>query len=95
MAKNFSDSPALMFLTGSKAEKVRNDGGVYDDTPTHQHTDTHTHTHNGQKESRSKRFQILLTPSIHERMAARAEQEGISMNELIYRAINKYLEEGR
>ena len=93
MAKNFSDSPALMFLTGSKAEKGRSGGGVYDDTHTHQHTDTHTH--NGQKESRSKRFQILLTPSIHERMAARAEQEGISMNELIYRAINKYLEGGR
>ena len=92
LAKNFSDNPWLMFLTGSKAEKERS-GGVYDDTHTHQHTDTHTH--NGQKESRSKRFQILLTPSIHEKMAERAEHEGISMNELIYRAINKYLEEGR
>lgn len=43
-------------------------------------------------EVKSRRVQILLQPSIHEAIKAKAKAEGISTNEAINEAIKKYVE---
>lgn len=42
-------------------------------------------------ESKSKRVQLLVKPSLYDRMKAEAEAEGISLNELYGRAARDYL----
>lgn len=43
-------------------------------------------------ETKSKRVQILIQPSIHEAIKARAQAEGISVNEAINTALIEYIE---
>jgi len=43
-------------------------------------------------ETKSKRVQILIQPSLHEAIKAKAEEEGISTNEAINQAIKEYVE---
>lgn len=60
---------------------------------------THIHnTHTQQwvtapvkQESRSKRVQIVLTPSLLEDVDAEAERCGVSRNELIHQVLERYL----
>lgn len=42
-------------------------------------------------EMRSKRFQLLTQPSVYDAVKARAEADGVSMGEVINRAIAEYL----
>lgn len=48
-----------------------------------------------QKEYRTKRLPLMLTPSMYEQMLIRAGEDGISLNELATRAITKILEQER
>lgn len=43
-------------------------------------------------ETKSKRVQILIQPSVHEAVKAKAKAEGISTNEAINEALRKYVE---
>lgn len=43
-------------------------------------------------EKRTKRVNVLLQPSLYERMKARAELMGVSFNEIVNRAFAEYLE---
>ena len=44
-------------------------------------------------ETRSKRLQLLIQPSLYARVKARAEQEGLSVNELIHSILDNATEE--
>jgi len=48
-------------------------------------------------ETRSKKMQILMQPRLHQRLKRLAEQQGTSVNELIHRAVESFveLEEGK
>lgn len=48
----------------------------------------------GTREPRSKRTQILLPPSLHDEAKAYAEQQGISLNELVIRGLYELLDKG-
>lgn len=41
-------------------------------------------------ETRSKRVQLLMQPSLHRRLRAIAGQQGLSVNELIHRVLAEY-----
>lgn len=43
-------------------------------------------------ETKSKRVQILVQPSVHEAVKAKARAEGISTNEAINEALREYVE---
>lgn len=44
------------------------------------------------KETRSKRINALIAPTLHEKATEKAAELGISMNELITRAIFEYIQ---
>ena len=43
-------------------------------------------------ETRSKKMQILMQPRLHQRLKRLAEQQGTSVNELIHRAVEAFVE---
>lgn len=43
------------------------------------------------RESKTKRLQLLVTPTISTKLKSRAAQDGISVNELCTRIFEKYL----
>ena len=44
-------------------------------------------------ESKSKRLQLLITPTLHTKAKKQAKAEGLSLNELFNKALAEYLEE--
>lgn len=45
-------------------------------------------------ENRSRRLQVVLPPSLYERVRGRAERDGLSVNEFVNRALDGALREG-
>ena len=45
-----------------------------------------------QIETKSKRVQILTTPSLHKKLKKQAKAEGLSVNELINKALTEYID---
>ena len=46
-------------------------------------------------ETKSKRIQLLLQPSLHEKLKKKAAEEGISVNELIHSTLEEATREGK
>lgn len=44
-------------------------------------------------ETKSRRLQLLMQPSLHDRIKARAAAEGLSVNEYIHKALEEAVEE--
>lgn len=89
MAKDFSGSPALRFLTG-----VRENEPEHERSPivqAHGQAQAQPHEHN--KEYRTKRLPIMLPPSLYVEVRHTAQEMNISMNELVLQAIRGYLRE--
>lgn len=94
MSKNFKKNPAEMFMDIPN-EPIK--GQIHTDdlddlngvslTPPPGHKLNRLFI-----ETRSKRVQILVQPSVSERIKKLAERTGESMNELYNRAISEYLE---
>ena len=81
--KSFKDNPALQFITVQEPEvepmqPVSPPAG-YKVNPMY-------------IEVRSKRINVLMQPSLHERAKAVANQRGVSLNELIHAAVEEYVE---
>lgn len=60
----------------------------------HTHTNAHTHVYRHRtmrRETRSRRVNLLFTPSLFSSVVERAEVMGISINELITTAVEAYL----
>ena len=81
--KSFKDiNPAMAFITDSKDY-------------TH-NTDNTVNTHNTYKaETKSKRLNILLTPSLHADLTKIARVQGESLNNLINEVLKAYEEENK
>lgn len=90
--KNTFKNPVEAFITVPEGEPVKKDTPV--DTP----AGGLVKAPEGYKrnpefiEVRSKRVQLLLQPSVVERMRTLAKSEGISINEIYNRAVGFYLE---
>lgn len=72
MAKRFTDSAALAYITQPEAEP---------ETIT---TTTPSEKTKASKETRSRRVGLLMQPSLYRQLEAIAEHDGISVNELIH-----------
>lgn len=51
---------------------------------------TQKRAHRKRKETKTRRVQILVQPSVYEAIQKKAEREGTSVNEAIIQAIKKY-----
>jgi len=105
MKKNFKDdNPALAFI-GAGAQPVRgtpegadaaapDDDHIgkeingYTDADVYMHAYTRTQK---TRETKSRRLQILLRPSLYQAIARLAEESGLSVNETIRAALEAYL----
>lgn len=95
MAKNFSDSPALRFLTGFRGNESEHECNpiVHAHGQAQAQAQAQTQEHN--KEYRTKRLPIMLPPSLYVEVRRTAQEMDVSMNELVLQAIHGYLREQR
>lgn len=89
MAKNFSDSPALRFLTGARGNEPAHECALT--AQAHAQAQAQTQEHN--IEYRTKRLPIMLPPSLYVEVRHTAQEMNVSMNELVLQAIRRYLRE--
>ena len=78
MEKSFKDklSPSINFITASNSVKEVPKG--YKSNPEY-------------IETKSKRLQLLIKPSTHEKLKSIADQKNISVNELINKILENYI----
>ena len=87
--KSFKDTPALNFISQETIDKVDGKPAIPKATPK---------APAGYKvnpefiELKSRRVQILVQPSVHDAVKAKALAEGISVNEAINTALREYVE---
>ena len=90
--KDFTANPAMSFISPESIEAV--DGKKKQKKPAKKKSKAPE----GYKpnpeyiETKSKRVQILVQPSVHEAVKAKAKAEGISTNEAINEALREYVE---
>ena len=77
--KSFKDNPALQFISDHSEEKKQVE------------TDVPMKNNPLYIETRSKRLNILIQPSIYLKIKGLAGEESISVNELIHRILEDYL----
>lgn len=87
MAKNFSDSPALRFLTGFRGNESEHEYNSI----VQAHGQAQAQTQEQNKEYRTKRLPIMLPPSLYVEVRRTAQEMDVSMNELVLQAIHGYL----
>lgn len=86
--KDFKISPAMNFISQESIDAI--DGKP--ETKEHQKAPAGYKANPEYIETKSKRVQILVQPSIHEAIKAKAKAEGISTNEAINKALREYVE---
>ena len=94
--KTFKDNPALQFIStagaGEEADKAK-------DTIQTQAPATKGKAPEGYKlnplytETKSRRLQLVLQPSLYDRVKAKAKQNGLSVNEYIHRTLDESTKE--
>ena len=86
--KDFKSNPAMSFISQESIDKV--DGKPESTTPTGRKKAPEGYKLNPEFiETKSKRVQILVQPSLHRKAKAVAEELGISLNDFIHRAIEE------
>lgn len=94
MAKDFSSSPALRFLSGISEEEFE----TIEHPPivqAHGQAQAHKPAQEQMREYRTKRLPIMLPPSLYVEVRSAAQEMDVSMNELVLQAIHGYLREHR
>lgn len=83
--KSFKNNPALQFISEADNDPQENSGTIQSSSK----------TPDGYKinpvyiETKTRRLQIVLQPSLYERVKKAAAQETISVNEFIHRTLNE------
>ena len=95
--KDFKSNPAMTFISQESIDKV--DGKKKEESKKKTRTSTKARKTPAKYkpnpeyiETKSKRVQVLLQPSVHEAVKAKAKAEGISTNEAINIALKEYTE---
>ena len=82
--KSFKDNPALQFITPPE-EEIQSAPA-----PAEQNTSVPMKPNPLYIETRSKRLNLLIQPSLHTKLKDIAKGQDISINELIHRALEEY-----
>ena len=81
--KNFKENPALRFLSTPEDTAPSRSGGQADGYKTNPMY----------VETRSRRLQLVLQPSLYEKIRDRAANEEVSINEYIHRILSAAVED--
>lgn len=79
------DNPALRFITNPEEPQAREDHETpagYKPNPAY-------------VEVKSKRVQLLMQPSLHSKVKALADREGVSLNEYIHKMLEETVKEDK
>lgn len=109
MAKEHKPNPALTFINAPEEEEKKQSNMVYKTEEPKQEEEPKKEEGTPKKkkgyrtvyvdgkpveiESKSKRLQLLITPTLHTKAKKQAKAEGLSLNELFNKALAEYLEE--
>ena len=90
--KSFKDNPALMFLSEageqeSTAEQTAQETAIK--APTGAKAPAGYKYNPLYIETKTKRLQLVLQPSLYERIKSEAEKKGLSINEFCHQALDK------
>lgn len=87
--KTFKDnlSPAMQFISTPEPEETDPQTGTIE-APPEGHKVNPIYV-----ETRSKRLQLLVQPSLHAKIKQKADREGVSMNELIHTILEEATKE--
>lgn len=84
--KSFKDNPALQFIsTPAEAEETAQEAP----RPTTEKPPKGFKLNPLYVETKSKRLQLVIQPSLFSRVKKRAEEQGISVNEYIHRTLDE------
>lgn len=92
MKKSFKGNPALQFLTKEQPITVETEAPKEYETTRQLATDKGYPVKPLYVETKSKRFNLLLQPSLYDRLSEAAERQHTSKNDLINVIIREYLE---
>lgn len=87
--KSFKDNPALQFISTPPVEEVQPSPA-----PAEQNTAVPTKPNPLYIETRSKRLNLLIQPSLHTKLKNMAKAQDVSINELIHKALEEYADRG-
>lgn len=95
--KSFVDesNPALAFITATPTEPEtlsEPDKTEIEQAPEEQKPARHPRRNRQRPETKSRRIQVLIKPSMHDALKDIAEHEGISVNEAINEAVLDYIQ---
>lgn len=83
--KSFKDNPALQFISAQSAEEAQPSPA-----PAEQNTGVPMKPNPLYIETRSKRLNLLIQPSLHAKLKNMANGQDVSINELIHKALEEY-----
>lgn len=79
--KSFKDNPALAFISPPPAARGQSPASEVPLKPNPLYLET-----------RSKRLQLLMQPSLHQKLRDRAAEGGQSLNDLIHKVLEQWVE---
>jgi hypothetical protein len=91
--KSFKDNPALQFITTQPEEAEE---GIKEVKPEPKQSATTEKPPEGYKldpryvETKSRRLQLLMQPSLHAKIKTMAKDQGVSVNEFIHSVLEEY-----
>ena len=87
--KSFTTNPAMTFISQESIAKV---DGLTAPDQREKKTPAGYKPNPEYIETKSRRVQVLIQPSVHEAIKAKAQKAGISVNEAINTALKEYVE---
>ncbi len=88
--KTFKDNPALRFISTEENTPEQESSQAPAERPAPQEQPPEGYKLNPlYLETKSRRVQLILQPSLHERVKQAAQTEGISFNEYVHRVLER------
>jgi len=87
------DNPAMRFISQPAAEEEQ-EQGQEEDLPRASEVPKGFKPDRRFIETKSRRLQLLVQPSLHEALKARAKEEGRSVNELVHSILSAAMQKG-
>ena len=88
--KTFKDNPALQFISTEKNTPEQESSQAPAERPAPPEQPPEGYKLNPlYLETKSRRVQLILQPSLHERVKQAAQTEGLSFNEYVHRALER------
>ena len=86
--KTFKDNPALQFISAEESTPEQETASIRTKQPPEGYKLNPLYL-----ETKSRRVQLILQPSLHEKVKQAAQTEGVSFNEYVHRVLEQAVKE--